>query len=182
LDLSEFLETKVEVHIFSSANNPYTSDAEGYFNTFKLIDRVNPHLVTDVYSESKELLSWEAGDTLAPIPQRFSSTLLRSNCRVTNQPDAGDVFISITSSKIIDQESLLKYIISFRNECHFHEEVCECIYTRLNEVYAPTELLVMCFYVRRGSLDINPIRASKMEVIPGFLLEPKAPYAKFRRQ
>ena len=182
LDLSTFLETNVTVKIFPATVHPYSSEAPSYFNTFKCIDSVNPNLRTDVYNEDKSLLLRDTQPTIVPVSQRFTSSLLRSNCRVTGQPDAGDVYIDITSNQVLDQESLLKYIISFRNECHFHEEICECIYTRLTEVYEPSELMVMCLYVRRGSLDINPIRANKHEMIPSFIKDGNTAFFKTPRQ
>jgi len=63
-------------------------------------------------------------------------------------------------NKVPTDESLLKYIVSFRDECHFHEEICECIYKRLWDTFSPEELSVMCLYVRRGGWDINPHRCS----------------------
>lgn len=61
--------------------------------------------------------------------------------------------------------SLVKYIISFRNENHFHEEIVETIYDRLYKVFKPDELLVCAKYTRRGGIDINPMRASKKEIL-----------------
>lgn len=90
---------------------------------------------------------------------------LRSNCRVTNQPDWGDVFIVISGNKQVTQESLLQYIVSMRKENHFHEEICECIYKRLWDLLEPKELLVACLYTRRGGIDINPVRASNDVII-----------------
>ncbi len=89
---------------------------------------------------------------------KLHSALLRSNCRVTNQPDWGDVYIHIKTSKLPSKESLLKYIISMRKEQHFHEEICENIYNDLYLKFKPSELLVQCLYTRRGGIDINPIR------------------------
>ena len=57
-------------------------------------------------------------------------------------------------------ESLLQYIVSMRKENHFHEEICECIYKRLQDKFNPRSLLVACLYTRRGGIDINPVRAS----------------------
>ena len=88
------------------------------------------------------------------------SAVLRSNCRVTNQPDWGDVYIIVNSKKTITEESLLQYIVSMRKENHFHEEIAECIYKRLWDLLQPKELLVACLYTRRGGIDINPVRAS----------------------
>lgn len=107
----------------------------------------------------------ESADILEVVPsigryERWRSHSLRSNCRVTNQPDWGDVYVHIKGEKAVTPESLLQYIVSMRKENHFHEEICECIYTRLNELLQPEELLVSCLYTRRGGIDINPTRAS----------------------
>ena len=91
---------------------------------------------------------------------KIHSTLLRSNCRVTNQPDWGDVYIHIKANKLPSKESLLQYIVSMRKEQHFHEEICENIYNDLYLQFNPTELLVQCLYTRRGGIDINPTSAS----------------------
>ena len=95
----------------------------------------------------------------------YGSSVLRSNCRVTNQPDWGDVFIIINGKSTVTPESLLQYIVSMRSENHFHEEICECIYKRLNDLLHPNELLVACLYTRRGGIDINPVRASSDKVL-----------------
>jgi 7-cyano-7-deazaguanine reductase len=88
------------------------------------------------------------------------SAVLRSNCRVTNQPDWGDVYITYKGDRGVTNESLLQYIVSMRKENHFHEEICECIYKRLHDILKPEELLVACLYTRRGGIDINPVRAT----------------------
>ena len=101
--------------------------------------------------------------------KKFHSALLKSNCRVTSQPDWGDVFISYKGSKDIDPVSLVKYIVSFRDECHFHEEICETIYKRLNDALQPEWLNVMCLYARRGGIDINPERCTSEQYLHGVL-------------
>lgn len=97
--------------------------------------------------------------------ERWRSYSLRSNCRVTNQPDWGDVYVHIKGDKSVTPESLLKYIVSMRKENHFHEEIAECIYKRLHDLLAPEELFVACLYTRRGGIDINPVRASSNAVL-----------------
>jgi len=97
--------------------------------------------------------------------ERWRSNSLRSNCRVTNQPDWGDVYVHIKGDKAVTPESLLQYIVSMRKENHFHEEICECIYKRLYDLLDPEELMVTCLYTRRGGIDINPIRATSEELI-----------------
>lgn len=115
----------------------------------------------------------ESADILEVVPsigrfERWRSHSLRSNCRVTNQPDWGDVYIHIKGDKAVTPESLLQYIVSMRKENHFHEEICECIYKRLHDLLAPEELLVACLYTRRGGIDINPVRASSNNVLQDY--------------
>jgi 7-cyano-7-deazaguanine reductase len=98
----------------------------------------------------------------------WHSSVLRSNCRVTNQPDWGDVYIVINSTMTVTPESLLQYIVSMRKENHFHEEITECIYKRLWDLLEPKELLVACLYTRRGGIDINPVRASHQGTVDKF--------------
>lgn len=119
-------------------------------------------LVFDNYNES--------ADILQVVPsigryERWRSYSLRSNCRVTNQPDWGDVYIHIKGEKSVTPASLLKYIVSMRKENHFHEEICECIYKRLYDLLAPEELFVSCLYTRRGGVDINPSRATSRYIL-----------------
>lgn len=98
-------------------------------------------------------------------PYRYKSNSLRSNCRVTNQPDWGDIYVHIKGDKTVTPESLLQYIVSMRKENHFHEEICECVYKRLIDLLEPVELVVACLYTRRGGIDINPIRASDWDLV-----------------
>ena len=96
---------------------------------------------------------------------RYHSKSLRSNCRVTNQPDWGDIYIHIKGNKVPTPESLLQYIVSMRKENHFHEEICECVYKRLWDLLDCKELMVTCLYTRRGGIDINPVRASNGDLV-----------------
>ena len=124
---------------------------------------VDPTKITfDQFNESPNTLEVVDSDG---YPKLWRSSVLRSNCRVTNQPDWGDVYIAIKGAKTVTPESLLQYIVSMRKENHFHEEICECIYKRLHDLVNPDELFVACLYTRRGGIDINPLRASSHEVM-----------------
>jgi len=114
------------------------------------------------FNESPDILQTQPAESYCT---QYHSSLLRSNCRVTNQPDWGDVYIHIKANKSVMPISLLQYIVSMRKENHFHEEICECIYKRLYDILNPDELLVACLYTRRGGIDINPVRASSNEVL-----------------
>ena len=56
------------------------------------------------------------------------SHLLKSNCLVTGQPDWASVQIRYAGPQI-DQESLLRYLIGFREHNEFHEQCVERIFT-----------------------------------------------------
>ena len=112
----------------------------------------------DHFNEDPNILVVKETDDV--YTERWRSAALRSNCRVTNQPDWGDVYIAVESKKQVTPESLLQYIVSMRKENHFHEEICECIYKRLHDLLEPENLFVACLYTRRGGIDINPARAS----------------------
>ncbi len=144
----EFLDNDSErVEIFSD-----------FINVMTLINDKNIEI--DEYKESPNLLEVEDCSENQKKYLMFDS--LRSNCRVTHQPDFGDVFIYYNSEKHISEESLVKYLVSFRSEYHFHEECCEMIYKRLYDLLnVGDELFVCCLYTRRGGIDICPARWSK---------------------
>lgn len=110
-----------------------------------------------------ELLS--AATHEPPVTETLSSRLLKSNCRVTSQPDWGSVQIRYTGPAI-DQAGLLRYIVSFRRHNEFHEPCCERIFQDIWQRCQPTKLAVYCRYTRRGGLDINPFRTSWPQALP----------------
>ena len=183
-DLSDLLETQVKVYVRATTG---VDDAIYYPPVFSNSLYPTLELNTDVttisikhYKETPDLLSAEKiGENKL---QRFHSALLKSNCRVTSQPDWGDVYIHYKGPYQINATSLLKYIVSFRDECHFHEEICETIYKRIYDKFAPEELVVSCLYVRRGGIDINPTRASKVELLDAALVDQYKYFTKTVRQ
>lgn len=96
------------------------------------------------------------------VSETLNSHLLKSNCLVTSQPDWGSVVIRYEGAEI-DQASLLKYLISFREHNEFHEQCVERIYMDLMTHCQPEKLTVYARYVRRGGLDINPYRSNYEE-------------------
>jgi 7-cyano-7-deazaguanine reductase len=191
-DLSALLETKVLVRVHSNArvlgeNNMFSPKEEWMHSencTPNYITLEDEYPVEDikfsVYTETPELLE-EVED--APSEKvYYHSALLKSNCRVTSQPDWGDVYIYIKGKNTIDPISLLQYIVSFRDECHFHEEICEAIYKRIMDTIGPDELSVRCLYARRGGIDINPERASHTKLLHHTLSEVGVPHIKTPKQ
>ena len=115
-------------------------------------------IVIDNYALDAELLNG-AADAEAPVSEMLHSHLLKSNCLVTSQPDWGSVLISYQGAKI-NQEALLRYLISFRQHDEFHEQCVERIYNDLRRFCRPEKLTVYARYTRRGGLDINPYRSN----------------------
>ena len=183
-DLSKYLQTDVRVTVFPTSDtfsndNPFTDKNYKRLENTDEIDAESYYV--DVYSETASLLETKHLNSTNK-PYKVMSSLLKSNCRVTSQPDWGDVFISLEGTNHPSDKELLKYIISFRDECHFHEEICETIFTRLNNTFEPRSLMVACLYVRRGGWDINPIRTTHEYLIDEFFWDHKVPWIKTLRQ
>ena len=175
-DLDELLETDTTVTFYSSEfETEPLSFSEEFMDLGELteLDEID---FTAFKSDASQLEDG-MGDEL-----KVRSNLLRSNCRVTNQPDWGDVFIYIKGENVPSAESLAKYIVSHRTVSHFHEEICEMVYAHLTERFKPEQLMVACLYTRRGGIDINPIRASHQYLIPDFFTNPLYTIRKTLRQ
>jgi len=173
-DLDELLETNTTVTFFEEGDG--TEDIMfNYTDLNELVD-LDEIDFTAFQSDASQLEVGEGTEL------KVRSNLLRSNCRVTNQPDWGDVFIYIKGEKVPSPASIAKYIVSHRTVSHFHEEICEMIYAHLTEAFKPEQLMVACLYTRRGGIDINPIRASHSMLIPEFFVNPEFRIAKTLRQ
>ncbi|MCA7085653.1 NADPH-dependent 7-cyano-7-deazaguanine reductase QueF [Cupriavidus cauae] len=120
-----------------------------------LLDRLD--IETDIYEPAPQLLRADQEET--PVEETLVSHLLKSNCLVTGQPDWGSVQIRYVGAPI-DQEGLLKYLISFRNHNEFHEQCVERIFMDVLRQCKPVKLAVYARYTRRGGLDINPFRTN----------------------
>ena len=176
--LSQRLETGVTANFFESPT-PKSHDFVEY-----LLMENRPEVTRTVFSEYREaphlLTAAESTHFRGGSSLKVCSHLLRSNCKITGQPDWGSVFIAISGNAVPAIPSLMQYLVSFRNENHFHEEVCEMIYKRLWDFFSPSELAVTCIYTRRGGIDICPVRASSPLLFPEHLtslheVSPKLP-------
>lgn len=156
-DLSEKLETQVCVNFIPNSAVP----VQIYKNFKDLMNFVDEKtLKIEKFKEAPELLELEKTEKQEEYFLKFDS--LRSNCRVTHQPDFGDAFIYYKSQNRIKEDSLVKYLSSFRSEYHFHEECCEMIFKRLSDILnKEDELCVSILYTRRGGIDICPSRWRK---------------------
>ena len=179
-DLDELLETNTIVSFYASEfETEPLSFSNNYLDLGDVtdLDKID---FTAFKSDASQLTEAESIDGENEIKLR--SNLLRSNCRVTNQPDWGDVFIYMKGNKLPAADSLAKYIVSHRTVSHFHEEICEMIFSHLTDRFEPEQLMVSCLYTRRGGLDINPIRATHQMLIPEFFTKPEYIIRKTLRQ
>jgi len=125
------------------------------------LDRMD--LECSLYHPAPELL--RAAFHEQPVKEILKSDLLKSNCLVTGQPDWASVQISYYGPQI-EQASLLRYIVSFRDHNEFHEPCVERIFNDIWTRCKPAELSVFACYTRRGGVDISPFRTSKPSPLP----------------
>ncbi len=111
---------------------------------------------TDTYDVDPGLLACDGSERVA---ETWTSGLLRSLCPVTSQPDFGSVMVRYEGPRI-KPESLLAYIISFREHQDFHEACVERMFVDLLPRCGMDKLTVFARYQRRGGLDINPYRSN----------------------
>jgi 7-cyano-7-deazaguanine reductase len=157
-DLSEAAGASVAVKLLP----PAQFDAQPIAELSGLtLDRLD--IECDVFTPNPDFL--RADHSQPPVEETLTSNLLKSNCPVTGQPDWGSVQISYTGAQI-DQEGLLKYIVSFRNHQDFHEHCVERMFVDIMTRCKPDRLAVYARYTRRGGLDINPFRTSYPIALP----------------
>lgn len=159
-DLSKTANAPVGVTLSAVDNCPALAIAE---SDATCIDHHDIEI--DQYDYQPSLLASPETESEPAVSEQLVSHLLKSNCLITNQPDWASVYISYTGAKI-NQEKLLKYLISFRDHNEFHEQCVERIYCDIQQYCQPTSLTVFARYTRRGGLDINPYRSSAPSKAP----------------
>lgn len=154
-DLSAAAEAEVTIDLFD-ANDLDIAQPEGICIDDLLPERLENH-------PDSSLLKLD--DSNEDVEVQLYSHLLRSNCPVTGQPDWGTVFIRYKGKKPC-YNSILAYIISYRQHNGFHEQCVEQIFADIWQNLKPEKLMVYAAYTRRGGLDINPCRVSDVSWMP----------------
>jgi 7-cyano-7-deazaguanine reductase len=95
----------------------------------------------------------------ALVDEVLYTDLFRSRCPMTGQPDWATVTICYQGPQI-DHAALLRYLVSYRLHHDYHENCVERIYVDVMARCRPQSLSVEANFLRRGGLDINPVRAS----------------------
>jgi 7-cyano-7-deazaguanine reductase len=157
-DLSAAAGGRVNVRLHEANScNFRTPSFEG---AFRNVDSLQVKI--DKYTEDPTLLD---DDMTGAEIITFHTANLRSNCEITNQKDTGNCYIYMRGKNLPTLEGLTRYIISFRDTQHFHENATEIIYQTLNQRYKPEAIVVMDIYNRRGGLDIHSVRGNSKEIV-----------------
>jgi len=153
-DLSSAAGTQVQVEFIQPDSGTVMQSAplEGV-----LLDSLP--LSVDDYRYEPALLQRSSAGAGQVVCEKLVSHLFRSNCPVTGQPDWASIRISYEGQALV-HESVLAYLISFRDHQEFHEQCVERIFTDIWRRCRPQRLCVEAFFTRRGGLDICPVRSS----------------------
>lgn len=166
---AEALRTQVEADLSAAAKSPVTMHfglppvaVPDIGIAVQVID-AQPIAIDDYGPPNAGYLRTGQGEAVEEV---LVSHLFKSNCPVTGQPDWASVYLHYRGARI-EQEGLLRYLVSFRDHRGFHEQCVEQIFLDLLRCCAPAALSVQANYTRRGGLDINPWRATPgMQPLP----------------
>ena len=127
------------------------------------LDRSSVEIKTYNYSQDSLVAS-----STQSVSERLVTNIFRSLCPVTSQPDWASVFIQYMGLQI-NHDGLLEYLVSYRNHQAFHETTIEKIFADIQSHCNPEELIVYGRFLRRGGIDINPLRSSHDIEPPAFV-------------
>ena len=122
----------------------------------RLLDRLD--IEADEYNTSNTSFL-ETNIHEAPVEEWLVSHLLKTNCPATGQPDFASIQIHYVGYQI-NEEGLLKYLISLREHQAFHEQCTELVFMDILRTCKPNSLAVYARFTRRGGIDINPWRSN----------------------
>ncbi|MFK7872794.1 MAG: NADPH-dependent 7-cyano-7-deazaguanine reductase QueF [Oligoflexales bacterium] len=165
-DLSQCAQTSVKVQL----RHPRDYDGHHLMTPCGVnLDELDP---TGPYTYQPEPSLLQTIKPTEYVEETLVSSLLKSNCLITHQPDWADIQVYYQGAKINHQQ-LLRYFISFRMKNEFHEPCVEKIYMDILRTCQPTRLRVTAQYTRRGGLDINPSRANFLYEDKAFIRTPR---------
>ncbi|NBO23436.1 hypothetical protein EBU94_08895, partial [bacterium] len=184
-DLEKVLETGVDVKFFKSGDDiNEIFPMSGYIDLQSFLGKDLESIEITDYSAEKNHLEFQSAnysgfgynvkENKALYANRFFTNALRSRCRHTKQKDTGAAYISInTLGCVVRPESIFKQVVSLREVNEFHEFCAEKLYTEIMKCPEVDSCCVTLLYSRRGSLDINPTRATTFDMLPPVLINPK---------
>ena len=87
----------------------------------------------------------------------------RSICPITSQPDWGNIYI-YSSTNTLNKKEIYNFLFSLRNHGGFHENCVEKIFLYIKETFSIDHLEICGRFLRRGGIDINPIRSTQKKL------------------
>lgn len=169
LDLTNAIGKPVKVKFFKSGSSGLFP-LSNYTDLYDIVNKTSNVEITDYDAKENHLkfIKRPNGGTLTD--NKYFTNALRSRCRHTKQKDTGAAYINIiTKGTIVDPVSLFKQIVSLREVNEFHEFCAEKLLTSIMEHKEVVDCVVTLLYSRRGSLDINPSRATNRHLLPVLL-------------
>lgn len=167
-DISKCIGAEVKVKFFGSGDDKLLEKdpTEGYADLFKTISNAElQNLEISDYTAQGSYDIVTDDKQIGEVSKLFTN-VLRSRCRHTKQKDTGAAYFKIVTKRgSVNNKELLKLVISLREVNEFHEFCCEKLYTEIMKHPLVHDCSVMLLYARRGSLDINPTRASNNSLI-----------------
>lgn len=160
-DLVDILDAEIEVKLYPIGAK-----------TMPLLDFDSPLLEGMLELQDLKFKTYEVDPSLLKLAEKdkkdkksnlaceaFHTNLFRSLCPVTGQPDYASIEISYTGDRF-DKAALLAYLVSYRRHQGFHEQCVERIFTDIKSKLKPDELTVTACFIRRGGIDISPVRSN----------------------
>jgi 7-cyano-7-deazaguanine reductase len=179
-DLSKILETNVMVFFHKNHTDQKAVDpVKGYEDIYNYLgDKI--YYMNDIdYTADKTYSITTKNNTVNSIknsyPVKLSTNVLRSRCRHTKQKDTGSAYIYfvVKPGYKINVENVLRQILQLREKNEFHEFCAEVLFTKFVGQEGIEDVMVSLLYARRGSLDINPVRTSNINMIPEVMKNPE---------
>jgi 7-cyano-7-deazaguanine reductase len=155
-DVISIIKTDLEKSLSSEVNISFLKKVPIKVFEGTCLDSLDIYI--DSYSIDAKLLSIDNEKYVTTSKSVFTH-LFRSNCPVTGQPDWATIWVSYTGPKI-NNDSLLKYLVSYRNHDGFHETCIDSIFTDILMQCKCDTLTVYGGFTRRGGIDINPYRTT----------------------
>ena len=129
--------------------------------------------LTDFESFCLDELKPSANAALAATAKRGADAvhthLFRSVCPISGQPDWGSVQIAWRGRRL-ERRRAFAYLLSYRFEASFHEDVIEHIFVDWLHATEASEPTVDGRFLRRGGIDINPFRSTGRRRAPAIRL------------
>ena len=136
---------------------------KNYSNHFEVLETLSKKISKECNSKVKIAIK-NSFKTFEKSDFKNNSGLLvykgfRSICPVTSQPDWGNIYI-YSSTDSLNKKDISNFLFSLRNHGGFHENCIEKIFLYVLETYSVHHLEICGRFLRRGGIDINPIRST----------------------